>query len=94
MFLAPTLEKPKENQGFGLHGLLGSSGVPWGPHGIPSGSPKGPMGPSWPPMGTPWGPMGPGPRGPGRAHGPQGLYRQTPDQPPYGGRYVLSEIFD
>ena len=37
MFLAPTLEKPKENQGFG------PCGAPWGPLG-PLGAPMGALG--------------------------------------------------
>ena len=87
MFLAPTIEKPKENQGFwplGPHGRprgpMGPNVSPWGPQGDPMGS-------HGPPNGPPSGPMGPGPIG------PQGLYRQTPDKPPSGCVYVIGVLF-
>ena len=78
---------------FGYLGPLGPYGSPWGPimwpHGVHMGPPWAPHGH---PLGPTWGPMGPralAPWGPGRAYGPQGLYTQTPDQPPQWRRYVI-----
>ena len=83
MFWAPTIEKPKENQCFGLCGAPGA----------PLGGPRGPKGAPGGPKGAPRGPTGPqgaprGPRGPKGAQGgpapptPYIPYRGlTPDRP-------------